>query len=244
MIDKRQEIYNEIVNRCVAIKNGRFIMSTNAISSLLRYVARNEESIKFLEECNNKYDYRTEFKSAINIIGSSKFFKIPDNPYKAVSLIMGLLYDIDRENINLTAFLKEYFDYGDVDDNYVEFCKQIIIPLQLAYGAMCREERVVIEDIGEDERTKPLTEAIGEQILPYMISLSEMIGSDNNFSSQKRQEYLDILEGMCYAIEQGSTKWLKFMWIAVKNTFMQYKLAASTLNGIRSLLITYGVIAE
>lgn len=244
MADRRREIYNGIYNICESIKTGRFIMSNSAIAKLLQYVAKHEESLSFLQKCNNQYDYKSEFKSAINIVGSSKFFKLPENPYRVVSLVMGVLYDLDRENIHVTSFLKEYFDFGDVDDNYVAFAKQFITPLQEAYEAMCYDYDVTIEDIAEESNAKPINEAIGEQILPFMITLSDMVVSENGFSANKRQEFLDILEGMCYAIEQGSTKWLKFMWIGLKNTFASYRLANSILNGIRSLLTTYGIIND
>lgn len=242
-MEKIEEIYQGFKTCCERIKAGRFIMSNNRITQLLRYIASYPEIVDFVSECNKMFDYKQEYITATGYLGNGKIFKMPENHYKIVVLVTGLLYEIDRQSKDVLQFLKEFFDKGDVDKSFGAFCNEVVEPYCRAFEDMVFNKPMSLDDREEDEnKSKQLSDSITEQLLPYMVSLSSIVVGDENISDGKRTDLLDMLEGMCYAIEKGNAKLLKYMWVGLKNTYGQYRMANSLLGGVKAVLTTFGVI--
>lgn len=234
-------VYNGFVDRGKDIKDGRFIMSSNNISQLLRYIASNKALIEYIEESNSVVDYNFEYNKAIIQVGTSKVFKLPQNNRKIVALVTGILYDFDRKTKNILLFLKEYFTANDIDVSFSMFCDSVIMPYIDAFADLVNNKQIVFED-ADEEQSLELSQTVREQLVPFIINLSELVVADMGLNESKRKEYLDILEGLCYIIEDCNTKILKAMWIGLKNTMQNFKLGSSAIKGIENILTTYSLL--
>ncbi len=234
-----QLAYNTFEKKCNDIVHSNFIMSSNYIMSLLRLVAQTPVLMEFVAKCNQGLSYKEEF----DLAASGASFRLPTSNKRIVSLVTGMLFEIDQNSINLNSFLIKYFGTTDYEEGYKMFCKSVIEPY-------CEAFKMILDDEIEEDNTRDvsavkdvaLSDNIKEQIFPYISAMNEVVVSDHNLKEKKRKDYLTMLEGFYYAIEISNAKMIQVVWIGLQSVVESYRPLKSYIKSLQSILLAFDIV--
>ena len=232
------QAYNIFRQKCQAIIDSQYLMSSSQIMGLLRYLAGTPCIMEFLAKCNQGLDYRTEFNEA----ASGVTFKLPQSKKRIVTLVTGMLFDIDRQTLNFTSFLiKFYGNPDDYEESYRLFCKSVLVPYMDAFGMILKDEVEEENDISPD-KSGIIDESVKEQIYPYISAVKELVVQDSTLKDKKRQEFLTMLDGFHYVIEIFNCKMIEVVWIGLKSVMSSYRPVQSFIKSLESILSAFAII--
>ena len=240
MTDNKTGLIDGLVSLTDELKSAQVILYQRTIKRILRYIASNPE-LKFITtHCSGIYDYSELFANASNGNGVLAFV-LPNDNYKVICLVTGLLFNIDRNNIDFLSFIKSNFNGQKVTAQYEDFCEYIMTEYCDAFDMLLNEDsRIVNVDESITEKSAPTR--VLDQISPLILDISEQILIDKTMSEGKRVESLAMLEGMCYVLERGNSVLIKAMWIGLKYTISTSKQYASNMKVLRNILSDFGLI--
>lgn len=240
MTDNKTDLIEGLIALSDELKSAQVILYQRTIKRILRYIASNNE-LKFIAtHCSGVYDYSELFKNASNGNGIHSFV-LPSDHYKVVCLVTGLLFNIDRNNIDFLLFIKSNFEGGKVTAQYEEFCEYIMTEYCIAFDMLLNEDSRIV-NVDESITEKNVPTRVLDQISPLILAISEQILIDKTMSEGKRVESLAMLEGMCYVLERGNSVLIRAMWIGLKYTISTSKQYSSNLKVLRSILSDFGLI--
>ncbi|MEG1536403.1 MAG: hypothetical protein RR416_05475 [Clostridia bacterium] len=236
-MDNYERDYNMFLEKANAVINSKYIMSGNNINILLKYIANTPSLMECISKCNQSFNFNQELDKA----GDKTIFRLPSSKKKTVALVSGILYSIDRRELNFNAFLMKYFNQDDYEDSYKMFVKNIIIPYTEAFKDMLSAQSGDMEEEKIDSVVS-LNESIKDQIYPFIASLQELVAQDNYLKEAKKSDYLSMLDGLQYAYEISNSKLIKIIWIGFKSVFVGFKAGQSYINAMDKLMSTYKII--
>lgn len=234
----KQKIFDGLVARCQDFKSSRFIMSDITLMQLLKYIVSYRELSDIVVESRRIADYNEEFAKA-TAAEIPKLFKLPSDDRRLIVLVTGLLYEFDRETINMNTFIREYFSNLSIDSGFDAFCDNVLREYTEAFRTLLFKPQSAHYEDEESEADNRLSDKVVETLTPMLVQITENVIADRSLSDKKRTELIDVLEGLYYILEDGNGKLLKAMWTGVKNTFIGTKNYNSTLNAIDEILISY-----
>lgn len=233
-----QQAYQIFSMRCHEIIASKYVMSGNYIMRLLRYVASTPCLIDFVAKCNQGFNYRDEFELA----SSGASFRLPSSKKKIVALVTGMLFEIDRNQLNLNAFLIKYYGVSDYEEGYKTFCKSVIEPYIEAFALVLQDDLAEETPDVSSVKDVPLSDNIKEQIYPYISAMKEVVMSDRTLKEKKRADYMTMLEGFYYSIEISNSRMIQVVWIGLDSLFESYRPLKSYVKALRNLLESFAVI--
>ncbi|MGN0771295.1 MAG: hypothetical protein ACI4MI_01780 [Christensenellales bacterium] len=233
-----QQAYQIFTMRCREITASKYIMSGNYIMRLLRYVAATPCLMDFVAKCNQGFNYREEFELATS--GAS--FRLPSSKKKIVALVTGMLFEADRNQLNLNAFFIKYFGVSDYEEGYKLFCKSVIEPYVEAFAIILDEEDQEETPDSTSVKDLPLSDNIKEQIYPYISAMKEVVMSDRTLKEKKRADYMTMLEGFYYSVEMSNSRMIKVVWLGLDSIFESYRPLKSYVKSLRNILESFAVI--
>lgn len=241
--------YENIINACRDLRDGKFIMSSANIERLLQCIVSSQDAYSYVLKCNELYKYGNELNIAVQPNG----FVMPINKCRIIVLVTGLLRQFllferktgsnSDEGIDFYMFLRKYYPSIDVDKSFSLFVDNVIFPYAKAFKGM-------FEDISEEESdsentgewVEKLSTSVKEQLYPCITNLNDKIVTANDIPMNKKKEYLLMIEGFNHVLEVGNTKMLKVMYIGLKNTLQDYRDVESHLKFIEETLISFKMI--
>ena len=240
MANSNEKLIDGIVRLAVELENSSFILSQNSIRRLLRYVVSHSELKFIVDHSNTTYKYQDVLAEALTGTNARKFY-LPHDDYKIISLTTGILFNIDRGNIDFLSFLKSYFKGNDVSELYQDFINVVILPYANAFKNLLSKSSNTI-DIDDEEKTITFPKMFISQIDNIILSISKGLLDDRSVSDSVKEECMNILEGFYYVIENGYITLLKSMYIGVKNTLSQSKQFSSHLKSLEATLKDFGYL--
>ena len=169
-------------------------------------------------------------------------FVLPTEPYKVICLVTGLLYNVDRENIDFLAFLKVSFSQiAQPMDQFKQFCDYVMVGYYNAFGNLLFEDNTIV-NVEVESKDASLPSTLLDQLSPFILAVSEQILIDKTISEAKRAESLAVLDGLCFALEKGNSVFIKAMCIGLKYTIAGSKQHNSHVKGIETVLVDFGVL--
>ena len=238
MNDNVQHAYQIFVNKCEDVTASRYIMSGNKIIGLLRYLAATPCLMEYISKCNQGFRYREEFERAT----SSILFRMPTEPSKVVALVTGMLYEIDRNRLNINSFLMKFYGNDDYEESYRLFCKGIIEPYSRALGQVIADGIEPEDEPLQTESRLPVSEAVKEQIYPYICAIEETLESGAALTQERADDMRTMTEGLKYAFEMAGTKMIKIVWTGMRSVFAGYKPTVSYIRAIEKILVSYAIL--
>ena len=146
MATAEERVYNEIVDRCRELRDGKFIRSIENINRLLQCIVTNTESFEYVKKCNEMYGYGNE----LNCAAQSSKFVLPINRYKVIVLVTGLLRQFllfesksgssSVDGLDFYKFIKKYYTSIDTDKSFSLFVDAVIFPYAKAFKGMTEDE--------------------------------------------------------------------------------------------------------
>ncbi len=238
MEDAACKAYIGLSELCRQIKDGRYVMSGNTIAALLKYIASQPVLLAAIERCNYGFGYANALDTAL----AGGTFKLPLGSRKIVALITGLLFEFDRGSVNMHNFIKTYYRSSDIGVSFDMFCTSVITPYCMAFNNVLSGDDDDLDsgEIVDDNR--PVRAGVKEQIIPLIISLTELVAADNTLDEECKEEYFTMLDGLYYSFELSRSKMIKVVWTGMNALMRDYKSAGAYLRGIHEILERYSVI--
>ena len=241
MNEKNIELIDGLKLLTSELKSAQVILYQRTLKRILRYVVSNNE-LKFITtHCNAIHNYNDLLESACS--GKCGLpFVLPTEPYKVVSLVTGLLYNVDRDNIDFLAFLKISFPQeAQPMSQFKAFCDYVMVEYYNAFEKLLCEDATVV-NVEVEAKDVILPSTLLDQLSPFILAVSEQILIDKTISEVKRAESIAVLDGLCLALEKGNSLFIKAMCIGLKYTLAGSKQHNSHVKGIETVLVDFGVL--
>ncbi len=240
MNDNKLQLINGLRKLTAELKSAQIILCQRTIKRMLKYIASNEE-LKFItSHCNGLASYSTLLSEASK--GNNALaFALPSDPHKVICLVTGILFNIDRENIDFLSFLKTNFASNQAIGQFGEFCDYVMVGYVDAFEVLLLEDSLIV-NVDEAPISATIPPALIDKLSPFILAISEQILIDKSINECKREESLAVLEGICYVLEHGNSVLIKSMWIGLKYTINTSKVHASHLKGMENILSEFGLL--
>ena len=237
MDDNLQQVYAGLAAQCTRMREGKYIMSSNTLPALLRYITSLPALMSCLEKCNYGFRYATELENAMN----GGVFKLPLGSKKVVALVTGLLFELDRGSVNFHNFIKKYYRAATVDISFDMFINSVIMPYLMAFKNVLSGVNDDEAD-DEDDDNKAVSTGVKEQLLPLILQFTEAVAADNALTDEAREDFYVMLEGLYYSLELSRSKMVKAMFLGLTAVMQDYKHGAAYIRAIKSVLQEYAII--
>ena len=237
MDENLQQVYSGLAAHCNKMKEGKYLMSTGTMTSLLRYITSQPALMSCLEKCNYGFRYATELETAM----SGGIFKLPLGSKKIVALVTGLLFEMVRGGVNFHNFIKKYYRAATIDMSFDLFVGSVIMPYLMAFRNMLNGEAEE-DSSAEDDDDKAVGAGVKEQLLPLIMQFTESVAADNSITDEAREDFYVMLEGLYYSLELSRAKMVKAMFLGLSSVMQDYKDGAAYLRAIKSVLVEYAIV--
>ncbi len=225
--------YSIFLNYCDEVANSSYLLSGRAIQNLLKFVASTPCLTNYLAKCNSSIKLNETYNS---IFGEATLNLPQDN--MAVSVVTKLLFDIDRNNIDMDKFLSAYYKYDDYSARYSHFCNTVLVTYAKAFGDVVSYKEKVVEA----EEEKKVDNVVKEEVSPYITKMSHIVEGDSLISDAKKDEIITLLDGLYYSFDTQRVKIVKAMWIGLLAVADKYKPLQSYIKEVKKILQTYALI--
>lgn len=237
MSNNMQELINSFKALFDEMQKAPFIMSNKVIVKILKLIASNDELKFVVDHANQLYNFSDLFNDSM-INGN---FIMPAEDYKIIVLVTGLLFNIDRGNVDYLSFIKTYFPNVGMAECFNDFCAAVIYPYVMAFERILSKDNKIV-NIDSDAQSAPLSRQLVDQLNEYIISLSEQIAFDKSLPDSRKDELFSILEGFNIVIENGNTITINAMWLGLKYALLLTKSFTSYIKLFETELKNYDII--
>lgn len=238
-------VENKFVSFCEQYANCKLILSNQALTSLLRLVASENELFGVLETCAKDFNFKEEFKNAQIDTGAGHAFRLPGSKKALVALVASLLYSFDNGSISILDFLEKFYPHADgVKSSFPLMTKAIILPFRDAVLSMLRGEEEQVEEFipeaqEKEERVPEGAVVHGSTILR---SLSKLILEDGSIDRDTKAKFLDVVDGALHALEIKDGKLIRSFFTALNIIFIDDRKAMAKLNDLYSCYKLYLIL--
>ena len=226
--------YSIFLNYCDEVANSSYLLSGRAIQNLLKFVASTPCLTNYLAKCNSSIKLNETYNS---IFGEATL-NLPQDNMAVVSVVTKLLFDIDRNNIDMDKFLSAYYKYDDYSARYSHFCDTVLVTYAKAFGDVVSYKEKVVEA----EEEKKVDNVVKEEVSPYITKMSHIVEGDSLISDAKKDEIITLLDGLYYSFDTQRVKIVKAMWIGLLAVADKYKPLQSYIKEVKKILQTYALI--
>lgn len=238
-------VESKFVSFCDQYVNSKLILSNQALTSLLRLIASENELFAILEKCAKDFNFKEEFQNAQINTGTGYFFRLPGNKKALIALVASLLYSFDNGSISVLDFLEKFFPHADgVKDSFPIMTKAVIIPFRDAVVGMLRGEEEQVEELvpeiqEKEERVPEGAVVHGSTILR---SLSKLILEDGSIEKEVKLKCLEVLDGALHALEIKDAKLIRSFYSALTIIFEGERKAMAKLDDLYSCYKLYLIL--
>jgi len=189
-----EELVNEFFAVLSEMKNTRYILCEKRINSALKLAAYSKILYDFFGRMLKNFDYANEVRGCCT---ADNRLVMPSNNKKLVAMVFCLLSDIDKKNIYLNDFLRQFYR-GDKDINmaYMIFCVEVIEP----FVAACKEL------IFNNDETNPLQQQIKGDYASQASAIIAAINDDTALTQNHKNDLIFQLDKLGHLIRVGEKK--------------------------------------
>ncbi|MDE6967364.1 MAG: hypothetical protein K2P12_01785 [Clostridia bacterium] len=237
MWNKNQELIQSFKSLYAELEKSQFIMSNKIITNILKFVTSNEPFLFAFKHANENFSFESIYQEAT----ANGKIKMPDDDYKIIVLVTGLLFAIDRGNIEYLSFLKNTFPRLNIADSFLDFCSGVVLPYVQAFErVLSQADRIV--DAENQVHIKNMPRQLVDLLQNNIISISEQLVSDKTLPDVRRQEIFVILEGLSFAVDSGDVMLIKSLWLGLKYALLANKAYTSQVKAFENELKNYSII--
>ena len=222
--------YSIFLNYCDEVANSSYLLSGRAIKSLLKFIASTPCLTNYISKCNSSIKLNETYNSI--------FLILPQDNMAVVSVVTKLLFDIDRNNIDMDKFLAAYYKYDDYSARYSNFCNNVLVAYAKAFGDVVTYKEKVLEA----EEEKKVDNVIKDEVSPYISKMTHIVEGDSLISDAKKDDIIALLDGLYYSFDTQRAKLVRAMWIGLLYVTDKYKPLQSYMREVKKILDNYALI--
>lgn len=232
----------EFYRICDVLTDSHYIQSIKQIRDVMVTISRSPGIMRVIKSCLRGYDFLYEFKNLLVPVSSNRYnLQMPASRESFVAFAFTLLYKIDETEIDLAAFLYDYYyddDYG-VNKSYREFCADIFPKFKRCIYSLLSGTADPVTKTVERRliNTDKSMEAVGviEEAISY-------ITSESAFMLDEKEEMLLVSQGLIDALSSRDSMAIRAMYIGYKNTLGVYPTCSKYVSAVYGYLKKYGII--
>ncbi len=131
IMDRTEKSLIKFDQACEEAAVSKFIVAEKRISSVLQCIAGSSILYEFISECLNGFDFKKETASLMRTIDGRLKLAIDVLPRrKRIAYVFSLFYSFDSRQNELLKFIQKYYSSNNVNLEYSEFCKEILLPFK------------------------------------------------------------------------------------------------------------------
>jgi len=227
-----------------AFYSSRLILIDNPISSILKTLVGRTDYFQIIGECAKASLFSTEYKKAISVGVDGKKFYLPDSDSRIVSLVTGLLFEFDKNNISVIDFVTSYFPAKKPHESYIQFCDNVIRPYEKSFnnlylGIVSNEEATEVTD---NTKMAPLIDKAKEDCDYWLRTMLDTIIGDNSITERLRADSIKMINGLLYVLEMNSPMLVNIVWTGLDRTLSNVASCYRELRELELILRNYGAI--
>lgn len=222
----------------------RLIIVERDISNMLRVLVGRPDYFQIIGECAKAAIFKGEYKRAISSSTNVEKFLLPNSDCKIVSLVTGLLFEFDKNNISIVDFVTSFFPADKPHESYIKFCDNIIKPFEKSF----KNIYLGLIDSGETESTEvpegliPLVDKAKEDCDYWLRKMIDTIIGDNSIPESLRNDSLKLLHGLLYVLDINNPVLINIVWTGVDRTLSNVSSCYRELRELEQILKSYGAI--
>lgn len=235
-------VESKFVSACDSYANSKLILSNQALTSLLRLIAGENELFAVLEKCARDFNFKEEFQNAQINTGAGYVFRLPGSKKALVALVASLLYSFDNGSISILDFLEKFYPHADgVKDSFPLMTKAIIIPFRDAVLGLLRGEEEEVEELTLDveEKIERVPEGAVVHGSTILRSMSKLVLEDGSIEGSLKTKYLEIIDGALQALEIRDLKLIRSFFTALNLIFDGNRKAMAKVSDLYSCYKLY-----
>ncbi len=245
MTGHEMDAYELLEKKTREIEVEGYLTSNKKIRELLDLIAKNKVLNRIVKESASKVDFDLEFSKATTHQSGSNFI-IPNHPYKAMCLITGVLFKMDKLIINMIQFIREFYSTDSISVGFKVFCSKIfpkyLISVKSILEGNVKEIEVDDEVIKETKKErKYLRDSINEELMIITSAIKELLNQDNSIKEPERIDLIEIIKGFDYASENEVTLILYPLWISLKKLIPNKREYQKHIQSIENIFKKYEV---
>ena len=241
-IHTKEDAYRLFDEAVTALTTTNFIITEKPITDLLRCLVYSDFLRAFITDCKKGVDYETEFAAAVTETEGGYAFTLPKSNKRIIALVTGLLHEFDVGTRSLTSFIQTFWQTPDNNARYRGFCDDVLLPYKRAFRESFLTGSDEVGAAQEDEATVKVTDAVLENAAPLFSALRTAFMEDNKLSQKKREDFINLTDGLYYALEKGNVRFIKTIWIGLKLALDGNKKAERKFSDISEFLALYALI--
>lgn len=235
---------DKFLQKIDALYHSRLILAEPPIADLLKTLVSEPEYFDVLRLAANTYPYRKEFDKAVRMSKDGASFNLPVGKLQTISLVAGLLSQIDRRTLSLVDFVSLYYPEEDKNASYLDFLKAVVSPFRDAFLATLKGTDNAEQEEAEEKTDEPKLVApqMRADISGWLQELKQLAIGANNLTELERIEILSLTDGMTHVSEAGNDSMLTLLFIGLKNTLFRYRVGMREISEIERILLKYGLL--
>lgn len=243
----KETIFNGFAYKCDQLVNSNYILSLPMVKDILEYVVENASLLELISNCITNVNYISEFNNCISIDSSGKkIITLPKSNRYIISIVMGILYDIDNNNNILSQLLAEYFYNKNIEVSFSSFTNTLIVPLVLAVKGLYLDstDTTYENEFDYNEENMPFIDStkILDNISLNIKDFNTAIRGSNSYSDLEIYELTYLLNALYHSISIGDEINIKSNYIAIKYLFKDTKKFKKLFYSLEQELIRFQLI--
>lgn len=228
-----------------AFYSSRLILIDKPISSLLKVLVGRTDYFEIISNCAKASLFSTEYNKAISVGYEGKKFLLPDSDSRIISLVTGLLFEFDKNNISVIDFLSSYFPAKKPHESYIKFCESVIRPYEKSFknlylGIISRDEEET--EKAENISLVPLIDKAKEDCDYWLRTMLDTVIGDNSIDERLRADSIRMINGFLYVLELNNPMLLNIVWTGLDRTLSSVSSCYRELRELELVLRNYGAI--
>lgn len=225
------EDINRLDLAVLSMMQTQMILADKSIKKVLSVLGSSEEYCRVIKECASNFDFIKEYDKYIVARKS-----LPKNKAILVSLVVGLLYRIDCNEMNILDMLKELYPNQDTTISYPKFTNEWLVSFvdvinYLAFGQPY--EDILVPKKQTNEQLEKDIELVCRDI-NYKISLSK---------TENKDELYLLCNELSHSLKNNENTIIKAIFIGLSNSLYLFKINCDEeIEEIESILKIYGVL--
>ena len=250
MIDqnKTQNDLFLFTERANAMIESKYILAAKKISSLLKGIVSIPYLMDNVSHCLKSFSYAAEFARNRKFVADGSQVKtklaLPLDKIKLFTFVFCLLAEIDSGARDFTKFLNEYFEAASLNDSYMAFCAEIIVPFKKAGENILKDADPDCEDLSSVQKgleffnAEPIymSPAVNDAVLSALSKIMVRLDNDFQGDGKDRAECVAVTDAFFSAFLTKNPKLISITWIGFKNTFVLVKGFEKEIEALKSIL--------
>lgn len=226
---KPDEKILEFYTACTDLRNAKLILADAKIGKILKAITSSPELFATVGECLVNFNFETEFRKAqVKKDSVNLYFALPSDRSKLVALVFSILSACDNHQLDLHAFIRDFFvsDNEDMAYGFMNFVYKVVYPFRNVLSAMVgfgddeqqpkqEEDSCDVCEDGECDEEGDLLGDFFSDVSTILSRIKEVVKDDLKTKQDRKDEIFITIDALFQSIDLGNLKIMNALLISL-----------------------------